>query len=266
MTQFAFIYNTITIRCQDKCYLAKANKLDLRKLFYVGEYEKIADMKDSKEGLVYVLYNSGVVKLFDNKFKEINLVQGVKKIVFLENGDFFAIVGDEYYLYDKNAKFVNKFRNVSVSYNDRFYKIINRIYDCHSHKECVEDIVPIFKKSGNNLCFEKGNVFFNSTFKKKGFNALIFRDALFGLTKRPNIINKKFLTFEDGDKQFVIELWKSDEETKKQLIDFIKKETLEKDFELDVFNYFKQFSSYLIRDEVTFRNMLIDKTRKYEII
>ena len=67
INKFFLRYNTLAARCANRCYLAKANGFDFNKLFYVGEYEEISEMKDSACGMVYVLYKDGTFKLFDKK-------------------------------------------------------------------------------------------------------------------------------------------------------------------------------------------------------
>lgn len=255
LSQFFFNYNTIATRCQNKCYLGKANKFDLKKLFYVGEYDNITEMQDNNEGFVYVLYKDGTAKLFDNHFKEVKLVDGLSKVIFLENGDFFAIAGDKCYLYDKKAKLIGEKEGVNAFYNKRFYQIGEDFFDCQNHKKCEKANIPLYKKGNDVLLFDEGNVFYNRTLKRHGFNKLAFGRVLVGLTQEPSVVNKQFLTFTGNKVQFVVDLWKSDDEIKDELIEFLKQEPA--DLEMEKFNYFRMFLSYLCDKDMSLRSMLM---------
>lgn len=261
LTKFIFSYNTIAVRCQNKCYLGKANKFDLKKLFYVGEYDDIVEMQDNKEGLVYVRFSDGRVKLFNQEFKEILLNNAVSKIVFLENGDFFAFNKKVAYLYNKKGNFVQKKDEVlidekNVLYKNRFYQIGEKTFDCRTHKECEKNLVSCLEKSDGTLYYEKGQVFWTYNFKKIGLEKVRFEDVLFNVEGHLMIVNKKFLAFGKERKVFVVEIGKSLEETKALLKDFIENDIKGDDLDLETFDYFREFCSHLKREKISLKGIL----------
>ena len=242
--KFSLSYQMVALKCQNKCYLTKINKLDFNDLFYVGLYDDIKTIADNPEGLVYVLYKNGTAKLFDKSFKEIK-IDGLKEVLFLENGDFFAITTRGYTLYDKNAKLVKFLRDVSVKNYSRFYVVDEITFDCRTHKEVCVDGDILFSKNNLELFYHNNKVSVKETKKNPGLNVMEINDILFNIKENPVLVDKKFVVIKSGKHMLVYDWTLSKEEMKHHIFDFVKDVSSSSDLPIEVFDYLKSLCNHL---------------------
>ena len=244
INRFFFRYNTLAVRCANKCYLSKANKFDLSNLFYVGLYDDIASMYDNTEGLVAVHFKNGLVKLYDKNFNELHIVDDLSKVVFLLNGDFFAFTKDgKISLYNKKCKLIKNVSSVEVKMYDRFYIIdSHKKFDCFSHKECFGDFVAFFDKDNYRLYSENGGIscyFYSSSTSCTSYNVLA------NCPSTPVVVNNKFITFRDEKNLFIVDPFTPRDTMDYKIYDAISKTPEDKDLCTEKFMYFKSMLEYM---------------------
>lgn len=257
--KFFLNYNWVALKCQNKCFLSKINKLDLQDVVCIGIYDDIKTICDNPYGLVYVLYHNGDAKLYDKTLKEIK-IDGLKEIIFLENGDFFAVTDWGVYLYDKSAKLIKVLKSVEAKNHARFYKAGDKTFDCMTYKEVLADGEVLLVNGNTEVFYKDEKVSVKETKKKAGLNTLGIRDILFNVKEKPAIVDKKFAVIKSEKNVFVFDLTLSKEEMKHQIFAFVKNLTEQEDLPLEVFDYLKSLCSYLTdKDNMLLKDMFLEK-------
>ncbi len=244
VNRFFFRYNTLAVRCANKCYLSKAHRFDLSKLFYVGLYDDIASMYDTPEGLVAVNFKNGLVKLYDKNFNELHIVDDLSKVIFLLNGDFFVFAKNgKISLYNKKCKFIKNVSSVDVKMYDRFYVIDgHKIFDCFSHKERFSDFIAFYDKDNYRLYTENSSIAcycYSSPTSCTSYNVLA------NCPSTPVIVNNKFLTFRDEKNLFVVDPFTPSDNMDYKVYNAINKTPKDEDLSPEKFMYFKSMLEYM---------------------
>ncbi len=256
LTKFFFVYDTVALRCADKCYIAKVAKFNPKNAICVGKYEDIAEMKDSVDGKVYVRYNDGNVKLFDSNLKEMKLdVAELKKIIFLENGSFIArdFFG-EYYVFDKSGKVLSSHRFLSATEYSRFYKLSNgQIYDCYTHSKFALKNVPILKSKDVEVFYDNGSVFCYTINKGKRTKKYIL---IKNCPSCPRVVDNKYLYFNDDRCLFVINPLDCEENILDKILNYLSEIKNDEDISIDLFLYLTKLCEYMYGTSHSLKKML----------
>ena len=257
--KFFLNYDWVALKCQNKCFLGKINKLDLQDVVCIGLYDDIKTICDNQNGLVYVLYQNGDAKLYDKTLKEIK-IDGLKEVIFLENGDFFAVTDCGGYLYDRSAKLIKVLKSVEAKNHDRFYKVGDKTFDCMTHKEVFVDGDVLFVKGNTEIFYKDEKVSVKETRKRPGLNTMGIRDILFNVKEKPVIIDKKFAVITSDKYVFIFDLTLSKDVMKHKIFDFVKNLTADKDLSLEVFDYLKSLCNHLTdKDNMLLKDMFLEK-------
>ncbi len=256
INKFFMAYNTIAVRCSNRCYITKVNGFNFDKLTYVGEYEDIKEMKDSASGMVYILYKNGTVKLFDKNFTAINIPTTITKITFLENGGFIGFERDgRVNIYNAKAVLVSQKPSICVSDYSRFYKLSGeRYYDCYTNKPYHFDKLPLIYNDKMEVIYENGMIvrrrFVN------GYNDVEETVLVANCPSEPKVVDGKYLTFSDNHRMFVIDAFMEREGTMLKALNIINNLDNNKDLSINLFLYLKSLIEYLYGDSNILKKML----------
>ena len=254
-TKFAFKYDTVALKCADRCYIAKVTKFDPKTSVFVGKYDDILEMKDSVDGKVVITYKDGKVKMWDKNLKEIKLEFSPSKITFLENGCFIAYhLSKGAMIFDKTGKLIKKHNLISASEYSRFYKIHNgRLYDCYTHDEYDLKKVPLLKNKSIEVFYEKNKVYcFKIVAGKRTKRFVLIENC----PSVPRVIDEKYLYFDDNKWTFVIDPLASREETVETIANYLIDHDSYTDISDDMFLYLKTLCEYLYGKSNSLRVML----------
>ena len=256
INKFFLRYNTLAARCANRCYLAKANGFDFNKLFYVGEYEEISEMKDSACGMVYVLYKDGTFKLFDKKFKLIDLPKSITRITFLENGNFIGFDHNgKACIYDTKAKLIAIQQYVKAAEYDRFYMVSDKkMFDCYTNKEYYSNKRPLIAGDNFEIVYENGAIWHKRFLS--GPQDVETDILVVNCPTPPTVVDGKYLTFRDKNRMFVIDPFMTRGATICQLLDVIDNLKDDEDLSLKYFVYLKSLYEYLSGDKNILKKML----------
>ena len=231
---FFFKYNTLAIKCANKCYLARPHKLDLAKLFCVGFYNDIKSMEDNECGLVAVHFHNGRARLLNKDFSEINIMDGLSKVIFLENGDFFAFDNKgTISLFNKKLKFIKNVNSVEVEPYSRLYKLGDgKKYDCYTHEVYTKLTVPLCCVDGYTIHGVQGllTCAYNDKFD------FVVANRYKG---KPRFINNKFMLISDGKQLFMIDPFIHIDSMDSIIASYLFKLPDDEDLSLELFLYFK---------------------------
>ncbi|MBR5599476.1 MAG: hypothetical protein IKW39_05495 [Alphaproteobacteria bacterium] len=262
--KFCFIFDTVALKCQNKCFLAKVNKLDFKELFYVGLYEDIEKMYDNKEGLIFVIYKNGEAKIFDKNFKEIKLAYNIKDITVMSNGDFLAKTDLNTCLFNKKAQLIRILNGAVLENYDRFYVIGSKTYDCMTHKQVIADGVPIWSKGNLEVFWRNESIVVKKTVKGNGFNRMEENVIAYNVASKPTVINDALLCWKNKDKTFVLDPRLSKDEIKFEIFNFVKEqtETSDDDLSIKMFDYLVAYCNHLIENDekkLSLKKLLLSK-------
>ena len=161
-------------------------------------------------------------------------MDGLSKVIFLENGDFFAFDNKgTISLFNKKLKFIKNVNSVEVEPYSRLYKLDDgKKYDCYTHEVYTKLTVPLCCVDGYTIHGVQGllTCAYNDKFD------FVVANRYKG---KPRFINNKFMLISDGKQLFMIDPFIHIDSMDSIITSYLFKLPDDEDLSLELFLYFK---------------------------